>query len=702
MLPTSEEEAYQLHATGRSLFVAHLDSNPCVPRPWIFGAGLDPKAADRLHGLLLDHGVDASQVKQRGSLLIQAIGLAATQQAVNSGQPWRALKAAANHVRPPFQIVLPGELEAVVNKKAAQGGLKGKKKANPASKKVPNKPETPPGLDPAKLLIEDGIFALQDGTPVRQINLADIGPFASGVVLCTVEQAAAYLRANQLVSSGGLGLVLINVDSGQISTALTWSTQRVILRCQANKEPILAPACLVQLGQQVVTSKPAQDISEALHEPAACLKVAIYRDSVGDWDQVVRAPVKYLLGLLPPLQACSGGSPDQPCTCSKWHPPPGSCVEDPVLDVWRRQWVSLNFQACSAERAEVFLVNVRCLETQLEASLGLSGRNGLFLEPRSLDARDSHMEYQVLWLPKVDIAELTRLQQCTAGALGLARVGSRLGIRSRLKDAPSVAQTLKPGSVFLASGSRSTFELGPLPFGCDRLTVSKLCGQWGWKARPLHPCRTVDGTLGNMWRVQACTPPPNNVVYYHGSEIVITKVSDADQPAQHSAAQIIGNSATVQLCTKEAAPAIDPWLKNDPWAPAPGLPNPTPQGDAHTSIKEVEARITQNVWDKFNAGTMEVDSNTTEARFAALEQQVQSLTAHHNNRWRLPLRNLRRSPTIRLRLCRFRSPPRSTTKGITSKACSKLNCSRLKLCSPSVPVWNDGAATPLHLARVVA
>ena len=190
MLPTSEEEAYQLHATGRSLFVAHLDSNPCVPRPWIFGAGLDPKAADRLHGLLVDHGVDANQVKQRGSLLIQAIGLAATQQAVTSGQPWRALKAAANHCRPQFQIVLPVELEAIVNKKASQGGLKGKKKSNPASKKMPSKPEPPPGLDPAKLMIEDGIFALQDGTPVRQINLADIGPFASGVVLCTVEQAA--------------------------------------------------------------------------------------------------------------------------------------------------------------------------------------------------------------------------------------------------------------------------------------------------------------------------------------------------------------------------------------------------------------------------------------------------------------------------------------------------------------------------------
>jgi hypothetical protein len=380
MLPTSDEEAFQLHATGRSLFVAHLDSQTSVPRPWIYGAGLDPKAADRLHALLLDHGVEASQVKQRGSLLVQAIGLAATQQAVTPGQPWRALKAAANHCRPPFQIVLPAELEATVSKKALQGGLKGKKKSNLASKKLPNKPDPPPGLDPAKLLIEDGIFALQDGTPVNQINLADVGPFASGVVLCTVDQAAAYLRANQLVSTGGLGLVLLNVDSSQVVTSLTWSTQRVILRCQANKEPILAPACLVQLGRQVVMSKPAQDISEALHDPAACLKVAIYRDSVEDWDQVVRAPVKYILNHLPPLQACAQDSSSQPCPCPKWHPPQDSCVEDPVLDVWRRQWVSLSFQACSAERAEIFLVNVRCLESQLEAAMVFSLNRGHWMQ----------------------------------------------------------------------------------------------------------------------------------------------------------------------------------------------------------------------------------------------------------------------------------------------------------------------------------
>ena len=64
-----------------------------------------------------------------------------------------------------------------------------------------------------------------------------------------------------------------------------------------------------------------------------------------------------------------------------------------------------------------------------------------------------------------------------------------------------------------------TFEVGPLPFGLDRLTVSKLCGQWGWQARPLHPSRSVEGTLGNLWLVKACANPPSAVVKYQGSDV---------------------------------------------------------------------------------------------------------------------------------------------------------------------------------------
>ena len=131
-----------------------------------------------------------------------------------------------------------------------------------------------------------------------------------------------------------------------------------------------------------------------------------------------------------------------------------------------------------------------------------------------------------------------------------------------------------------------------------------------------------------MWRVQACTPPPKNVTQYQGSEVVITKVSEEDATIPSAPSQVIGNSATVQLCSRDKPTVVDPWLKNDPWAPSGAQPAQAVQADAQTSLKEVESRITAKVLEKVQAEHMEVDSHATEARFAALEQQVQSLTAH--------------------------------------------------------------------------
>ena len=79
MLPTDVSECQYLHSVGRSLFVAHLDNLVEVPRAWMFGAGLDAKATERLHNLLLDHGVDPSQVNARSNLLLQAIGVSTAQ-----------------------------------------------------------------------------------------------------------------------------------------------------------------------------------------------------------------------------------------------------------------------------------------------------------------------------------------------------------------------------------------------------------------------------------------------------------------------------------------------------------------------------------------------------------------------------------------------------------------------------------------------
>eukprot|EP00435_Cladocopium_sp_Y103_P016471 s31_g4.t1 len=476
MLPSNLDEVKQLHAAARSKYVDFLESCSTVGRPWIWCAGLDAKATERLHALLIEHGVEAAQVKHRATLLIQAIGLPETQRSLTSGQPWRALKAAANKCRPVFQLVLPQELEEVVQQKAAQGGLKGKRKKASSTKPAP-KPVAPSALDPAKLSLEDGSFTVADGAELGQINMQDIGPFSRGVVLTTMEESAAYLKAGQLVSNSALALVLINSVESQLVTSLSWTSLRVVLRCQANGEPMLAPAFLIQLGKTPVAPKANAGPHDVLHAPAVCFKVTMYRDETEDWASTIQSPVKYVLGRLMPLQVCQSGSAQSPCTCAKWHPGVDDVVSDPVLDIWRRQWLTLNFRPAAPADAEVFLFNMRCLATLQTSVLAQSGRHGIYLEPRSLDSRDPLMDFQVLWMPKTPRDELDRLQQCTPQILGLARLGARLGIRSTVADAPDLARKLKPGSIFLAAGTKMSFEVGPLPFGMDRLTVSRLCSQ---------------------------------------------------------------------------------------------------------------------------------------------------------------------------------------------------------------------------------
>ena len=550
---------------------------------------------------------------------------------MTSGQPWRALKGAANNCRPPFQLVLPQELEEVVKKKAAQGGLKGKRKKPTGGAPSVPKPDLPALLDPTKLALEEGCFVTPANDALSQLNMKAIGPFAQGVILATFDEAAAYLKAGQLVSNGALALVLLNTDESQMNTALAWSFVRVVLRCQANGEPMIVPAFRVQIGKAPVVPKTEKDPQTVLHAPAMCCKVALYRDEVeGDWSVVTRSPVKFVLSHLTPLLVCQQSTVDHPCSCGKWHPSTDDVVADPVLDIWRRQWLSMSFRPSASDRAEVFLFNLRCLASLETSLLQCSGQAGIYIEPRTLDARDPLTEYQVLWLPKTPLGELQRLQQCTPQILGLARMGARMGVRTRSADAPELAKQLKPGSIFLAAGTKLSFELGPLPFGMDRMSVSRLCSQWGWQARPLHPSRAVEGALGTMWLVQACAGPPNAVVRYQGSEVVITKLQDATEAGPPLASQIIGGSNTVQLCQKShGPPSADPWLTNDPWAPASCGTTPAPAVDPQASLRDLETRLETKILAKLPSPNMEVDSSdSTDARFAALEQQVQSLTMH--------------------------------------------------------------------------
>ncbi len=544
MLPDSREDALSLHATGRQLFVDHLSNHADCPRPWVWGGGLDPHAHQRLVELLKQHGVPSDMLDSRISLLCQAVGFGPLQKVLLSTSPWRGIKSLANQSRPPFQLVLANELADVVKSKAQQGGQQKVKKGGGKGKAI-----IPQALDPAKLRLEPGFFTLADGTPVKSIDAALIGPFAEGVALVSAGMVDQILQSGKSVSKFPLAAVILNADPSDLVTDLSWTQLRVPVRCVANDDPMLVHACVVQIGQGIITQAAAPKI-EICNAKASCAKIAVYRDCIScAWNDLVVGPVRYVLDRIQALQVCTVS--ECPGECGRWHGG-DSGVKDPVLDVWRRQWVSTSFKPCSPDQADVFIVNLRfSLEVERQV-LEFSGCQGVFVEPRTLDGKQPVHEWQVLWLHRATLKEVLHLKQCHPNVVGVARMGSRFGVRVHADHAVEVGALVKPETVILAAGTRVDFEIGPIPFGFDRSAVQKLCQQWKWQARAVNPIRTLDGQVGTMWHVQAASEPPISLFSTQHGEIVVAKMKTKGSIHGEKFASTIGSSSTVDMC------AIDP------------------------------------------------------------------------------------------------------------------------------------------------
>lgn len=114
---------------------------------------------------------------------------------------------------------------------------------------------------------------------------------------------------------------------------------------------------------------------------------------------------------------------------------------------WNWPRTATNMQSVGPDQADLFLLNLRCIATRQIEVLACSGRYGIYVEPRT-GPHD----------------ELLRIQQCKPQMVGLARLGTRWGLRSKVEDAAALAKQHKPGSVFLGAGPRMSFEIRDGPF----------------------------------------------------------------------------------------------------------------------------------------------------------------------------------------------------------------------------------------------
>ena len=534
-LPTTVQELNTLHSNMKASFVDALFKGKCCICPVAWGSGPIGALLKPLTEELLKHGVPESKVDQRAQQAIKALGSDNVAIALKSKNVWRSLKTMGNNVK--FQFLLPDELDAVIS--SNKGLPVGKR----TKLKLPQtKPTMPESIDPAKLAIIDGTLRCQ-GAVVPQIACQQIGPVSRGVVLISLEEASPYLRAGKPVSNEPLALAVLVPPGSDITTALPHTKVMLPCTCVANREPLLVETWIVQLGSGLVEKHVVSQAIALDQLDVVSVKALVYRDEfTGKWDEFISSPIKHVVHFLPLLKRCH----DTACNCECWHNPEGLAVKEPLMDVWRRQFLSSGFKQTPAQKSDIFSMCLRIPAVLLEGLLSKSGQAGIYLEPRSPDGKEVLSEYSVIWSSKMNASEMAHTKQTNPAIIGFARLNDRRGFRVLQSQAQAVHDLVHPEPTFLPSGPKSQFVGGPFPWGSDRHAIARALKQTGWSVKVLQPTQPIPGR-GSMWLLQSVDDPPETILHTTHGEVVISKHKEVPV-ARSVSISTVGSASTLSLC----------------------------------------------------------------------------------------------------------------------------------------------------------
>ena len=613
-LHCNESHLTSLHTRAFDAFRAQCAQQ--VPRPWIWGLGTDA-GKSQLIALLRQHGVEEPEVASRSDKIISALGREQVLKAMQSQNPWKNLKWLANQQVPPYQIIQPAELQQAIASRSKSGVPVGNRALKAKGK---GKGKSAMDVNPDLLRLESGVFAGND-KPLAQLKVNQIGPVASGVVLATLDQALPYLPSGKQVSMGSLGIIVLNASVGVSASQLIGERVKFPVFCVANAEPLIVEGDLFQLGNTPVIKSAMNNLVQLKTIETCVVKAVIYRDGVDQWASVVSHPIQYILSKVVVLCKCGE---EVSCECSKWHTQPGG-VTDPLMELWNRQWLSFSFAQVKPTEADMFSVTIRAPKSLEVKLLSTSGSDSIVFEPRSLDGRRPSDEFVAIWLQKTTAAQALLLKQTNVHAIGLARLGSKWGLRCRVDDASKLHGVLKPETEFLPSGQRLMFLVGPLPFGTVRQSLVEAFRQMSWAARPLHATPAARNVSGVMWKVQSTTCPPQAVLSLAGGEAVITRYDQA-AVQEKTSRPVIGSSATVSMCKQPKSgehPPSDPFQSCDPWAKYKPTDMQVEPAGVNEVVTTMEQRVLDAVMDRIPKPSQTgSDSSEFAARVEALEQQV--------------------------------------------------------------------------------
>jgi hypothetical protein len=573
-----------------------------VTFPFALGGIQDDKHVPALQALVETHGVSPLRSQSVAMHLIAVLGSQSIGHTLQAPKPWKDLKTKANMQKPPIQIVLTDELQAAVADRVKHGQVIGKRN----NRKTVAQAKAPIVLRADKIAVPDAIFQQSDGVQIGQLTVHQIQSNAKGVVVVNVQDALPFFQLNEPVSSEGVALLILDHQDVRIPDP------KQMVKFPAHfcdtDEPILVTAAMLQIG-----SKPVQR-----HRPDTCVKIdevptqvvrlLTYRDQAKmDWASIVEGPMKALLTLetLAFLE------------------------QDQILGIWNRQYLDKSFKKTPAKDAYLFAATLRLKTGAAQELLALSGKDGLYSEPRTDNGRAPDSAFRVIWLPRKTFAEATLINQTTHQKSWLVRSGDRLGLRVKEEDASDVHMQHRPEVSYLDGTSVMEYKVGPLPWGTTKVGLQKAFKQWQWPARPGQP--QGQSNDGVFWSAQATQHPSHWVFTMAHGDVLISHKDPLKAAKTNKESSVIASTKTLKQMATPMKKVVDqsttdPWLNvtNDPWAQAP-TKAPT-QALTSAQIAQMQSTIEQNIRDTLAPMEDAAMDGATDSRVSALEEQVKQLT----------------------------------------------------------------------------
>ena len=602
----------------RFLFWISVVMNPTKAKsisPVALG-GHNPEIQTAVAAILREHGVPIDQAASRANEVLQSLGPDRITQCLHDARPWASLKQLANRHQPPLRLIMPGELQKLVeargNKKSPVGTKTNKVSAGAKQSSCV--------LQPSDIVIPVGVFTQADGTPIGQIPPSQVGSNSRGLVVVS-EQDFTPFAQQAIISTEGLGFAIL--EPSQHFVEQFGGLTRFPAKCAANGEPMLITAAIVQKGQKHIHRATPPQLPAVVEVPVVTVKLMLYRDQCTvPWTTVLDGPVKHLLQLAPCLSVCRISD----CTCPATHVT-SSEIGEPILDLWNRDFVTTQFRKTPPKDADIFTCHVRILASVFDVLTTVSGIAGLFIEPRAADGRSHCPNHHTVWLPKATHSDVMQMKQPAKAATFVVRVAQRYGLKTPVSSASVIHEQFRQDTPFLA-GHTTMYVVGPLPWGCTRHTLQKLIATWNWPAKAIQPAgRSADGN-GILWHAQASQPPQHPVITMsHGDVLIVAKENQTSKPQRVA----IEASSHTKECLTAASKEFKP-LEHDPWAAAAAkLPQRQPPGLTPVQVQQLEDRIDR----KFASCITSSDGDSLmqeslEPRVKALEDQIAKLGEAQN------------------------------------------------------------------------